>query len=79
MNINDFKNKVGKNIKEYRSRDTYNKGHKREKMNRSELARKSGITYRSLVRIEEGEVAPGGYTLYMIAKTLEIPLDYLIR
>jgi len=79
MKIEEFKQRLGKNIKFVRENGSINGSLKVESMTKAELSRKADIDYRTLERIENGEHSPTSYNLYQIAKVLGVSIDRLIR
>ncbi|MEO9485130.1 MAG: helix-turn-helix transcriptional regulator [Ekhidna sp.] len=52
---------------------------KKKLLSQEELAHKSGISLRTIQRIEKGSVNPHGHTLKVLAETLEFDLTDLIK
>ena len=69
MNKDDLKKKIGQRIVEVRTKKNWNQ---------SDLARACEKDRQALEKLENGKVNPTLYTLFEIAKALDIPLKELI-
>ena len=69
MKKKDLNKKIGQRIVELR---------KKKSWNQAELGRASGKDRQAIEKLENGRVNPTLYTLYEIAKALEVPLATLL-
>jgi len=71
IEMNDFQNTIGKNIKSIR---------KKLKISQENLASNAGIKYSNLVKIENSIInKPSVYTVYRISKVLNTTVEQLIE
>ena len=71
IEMSDFQNTIGKNIKSIR---------KKLKISQENLASNAGIKYSNLVKIENSIInKPSVYTVYRISKVLNTTVEQLIE